>query len=172
MSETYTYNEIEQIAAVIRTKATRLPKVGLILGSGLGSLAAAVEQPTNIPYSNLPAFPVATVEGHVSVAAHPEEFAPIPIERHVRVHDKRTNDVIIAKARHQGAGGCDVDPIEHRAIRLVAVLPDVTVGIRAAHGSQHGCCKQGGKKEGSGSRHGLLVMGLAKIGLERLGTAR
>lgn len=65
MSDTYTYNEIEQIAAVIRTKATRLPKVGLILGSGLGSLAAAVEQPTNIPYSNLPAFPVATVEGHV-----------------------------------------------------------------------------------------------------------
>ncbi len=65
MSETFTYNEIEEIAAVVRTKITHAPKVGLILGSGLGSLAAAVDHPANIPYNSLPAFPVSTVEGHV-----------------------------------------------------------------------------------------------------------
>jgi len=65
MSETYTYAEIEQVAAVIRQKTTISPRVGLILGSGLGSLAAAVQHPVNLPYSSLPSFPVSTVEGHV-----------------------------------------------------------------------------------------------------------
>jgi len=65
MSETYTYVEIDQIAAVIRAKISFTPRVGLILGSGLGSLASAVQQPVNIPYSSLPSFPVSTVEGHV-----------------------------------------------------------------------------------------------------------
>jgi purine-nucleoside phosphorylase len=38
--------------------------VGLILGSGLGSLAASVEHATIIPVTELPNWPVSTVQGH------------------------------------------------------------------------------------------------------------
>ena len=41
-----------------------LPKVGLILGSGLGSLADQIQNPIIIPYAELPGFPVSTVAGH------------------------------------------------------------------------------------------------------------
>lgn len=40
------------------------PEIGLILGSGLGSLAAAIENPTAIEYAAIPHFPAATAPGH------------------------------------------------------------------------------------------------------------
>lgn len=40
------------------------PKVGLVLGSGLGSLADDIQSPTAISYSDIPGFPQSTVHGH------------------------------------------------------------------------------------------------------------
>jgi len=40
------------------------PKFGLILGSGLGSLAELIENPSVISYGDLPGFPISTVAGH------------------------------------------------------------------------------------------------------------
>lgn len=53
------------LAALIRDRAGEAaPEYGLILGSGLGHLAAKVEG-VAIPYSDLPGFPHAGVSGHV-----------------------------------------------------------------------------------------------------------
>ncbi len=52
-------------ADVIRMRAAGLtPRITLVLGSGLGSLADAVEGATTIPYGDLPGFPQPTVGGH------------------------------------------------------------------------------------------------------------
>lgn len=40
------------------------PEIGMILGSGLGVLAEEVENPTVIPYNEIPNYPVSTVQGH------------------------------------------------------------------------------------------------------------
>jgi xanthosine phosphorylase len=40
------------------------PRLGLVLGSGLGGLADAVQDATAIPYKDLPGFPVGSVAGH------------------------------------------------------------------------------------------------------------
>lgn len=40
------------------------PQVGIVLGSGLGALADAVESPIVVPYSSIPGFPAPTVAGH------------------------------------------------------------------------------------------------------------
>jgi len=40
------------------------PKVGLVLGSGLGAFAKTLEKPTAIPYREIPHFPVSTAIGH------------------------------------------------------------------------------------------------------------
>ena len=55
---------IDRIAGVIRTKSKYQPRIGLILGTGLGGLADAIQQPAIIPYSDLPGWPVSTVQGH------------------------------------------------------------------------------------------------------------
>jgi len=41
------------------------PQIGIILGTGLGSLADKIEERVAIPYGDIPFFPVSTVTGHV-----------------------------------------------------------------------------------------------------------
>jgi purine-nucleoside phosphorylase len=48
----------------VRGKTQRRPLVGIILGTGLGSLADQIEDKLAVPYSEIPHFPVSTVEGH------------------------------------------------------------------------------------------------------------
>ncbi|MCK2157833.1 purine-nucleoside phosphorylase [Exiguobacterium sp. 17-1] len=50
--------------AYLESKMQAKPEIGLILGSGLGVLADDIENPIAIPYSDIPNFPVSTVEGH------------------------------------------------------------------------------------------------------------
>lgn len=64
MDSFITLAEIDKIAEVVRQRIKGSPKIALILGSGLGALAAAVEDPTIIPYGELPNWPVSTVIGH------------------------------------------------------------------------------------------------------------
>jgi purine-nucleoside phosphorylase len=64
MSEYLTLAQIDQIADIIRERISIEPQVGMILGSGLGPLAEAVEQAVRIPYQDLPTWPVSTVAGH------------------------------------------------------------------------------------------------------------
>jgi purine-nucleoside phosphorylase len=58
------YSKIQNAAEFLKNKYTGQPKIGLILGSGLGVLADEIEEPVKIPYNEIPDFPVSTVEGH------------------------------------------------------------------------------------------------------------
>jgi len=64
MEEFLTLKEIDQTTEEVRSRTSRKPRVGMILGSGLGPLADSVEDPVFIPYSELPKWPVSTVIGH------------------------------------------------------------------------------------------------------------
>lgn len=55
---------LEHAAAWLRNKTNARPKTGLILGSGLGDFCDLLENVTEVPFSDIPDFPVATVAGH------------------------------------------------------------------------------------------------------------
>ncbi len=52
------------VAAIRHRHRGAFPKTALILGSGLGRFAEAMETETEIPYGEIPGFPVSTVPGH------------------------------------------------------------------------------------------------------------
>jgi len=56
--------QIDEAAAAVRARAKLAPRVGIILGTGLGDFADALEGRTVIAYRDIPHFPVSTVEGH------------------------------------------------------------------------------------------------------------
>ncbi|MGG1612491.1 purine-nucleoside phosphorylase [Paenibacillus sp. FSL K6-2441] len=64
MTTTLNIGMIREAADYIRSRSTLTPKVGLILGSGLGVLADHIEEPVSISYRDIPFFPQSTVEGH------------------------------------------------------------------------------------------------------------
>ena len=56
-------------AEAIRGRAGNEPfALGIVLGSGLGGLAARIEEPVRIPYADLPDFPHSGVTGHAGEA--------------------------------------------------------------------------------------------------------
>lgn len=56
--------QLQEATAFIQKQLSEKPRVGLILGSGLGMLADEIENPVKIKYDVIPGFPVSTVEGH------------------------------------------------------------------------------------------------------------
>ncbi|HEY9088143.1 MAG TPA: purine-nucleoside phosphorylase [Anaerolineaceae bacterium] len=66
MKDFFTLQEIDDAADVIRSRTRFQPKVGMILGSGLGGLADAVEDADVISFDAIPNWPTSTVEGHKS----------------------------------------------------------------------------------------------------------
>ncbi|WP_040208255.1 purine-nucleoside phosphorylase [Neobacillus jeddahensis] len=56
--------KIFNAASFLKEKYPNTPRIGLILGSGLGVLADEIENAVKIPYNEIPDFPVSTVEGH------------------------------------------------------------------------------------------------------------
>ena len=64
MKTKYAIEDIDRIADEIRNRISVQPTIGLILGSGLGPLSESIQDPTNIPYHDLPGWPLSTVEGH------------------------------------------------------------------------------------------------------------
>lgn len=57
--------EIRRAAEELARRSTVRPTVGMILGSGLGSLRDQVQSPDVIPASEIPEWPVPAVEGHI-----------------------------------------------------------------------------------------------------------
>ncbi|API90463.1 purine-nucleoside phosphorylase [Virgibacillus pantothenticus] len=55
---------MQQASTFLQTKLTHKPKIGLILGSGLGVLAEEIGDAVTIPYQEIPDFPESTVSGH------------------------------------------------------------------------------------------------------------
>jgi len=55
---------IKSTSTFIQEKINCRPEVAIILGTGLGGLETQIEIIQSIPYSEIPNFPVSTVEGH------------------------------------------------------------------------------------------------------------
>jgi purine-nucleoside phosphorylase len=64
MSSIY-FDQVSEAAAHLQSKLGALtPGIAIVLGSGLGAVADAVENPIFIPYAEIPHFPESTVQGH------------------------------------------------------------------------------------------------------------
>jgi len=77
-------------AAWVRGKTDLRPAIGVVLGSGLGGFADRLGQAAQIPYAEMPGFPISRVPGHVGrlvVGELPTPDGPVPlIAMQGRVH--------------------------------------------------------------------------------------
>jgi purine-nucleoside phosphorylase len=58
------FNRAQSAAHFLLSQSSLRPKVGLVLGSGLGGFADELSNPCRIPYTNIPFFPRSTAVGH------------------------------------------------------------------------------------------------------------
>ena len=60
----HTVERVSAAADVVRARFGRVPDVAIVLGTGLGGLAARIAVETTIEYGDIPGFPLSTVESH------------------------------------------------------------------------------------------------------------
>jgi purine-nucleoside phosphorylase len=58
------YEKLERCLACVREKTDFVPRVAIVLGSGLGDYAEQIKVVSELPYSDIEGFPVSTVPGH------------------------------------------------------------------------------------------------------------
>lgn len=69
---------IDEAVAAIRGRTLLVPRAAVVLGSGLGGFAARVGDPIEIPYGEIPGWPVATALGHAGTLVL-GTFAGVPV---------------------------------------------------------------------------------------------
>src|SRR4029077_16371643 len=58
------FTRAESAAAFVLSQTDLGPRIGLVLGSGLGAFADGLTAAVRIPYADIPAFPLSTAIGH------------------------------------------------------------------------------------------------------------
>ncbi len=96
--------------AIAASRPEFRPRVGLILGSGLGRIAERIEDATAISYGGLPGFPVPTVEGHAGRLVL-GRLAGVPVaclQGRVHLYEGAAPSAIAALVRPLKLIGCQV----------------------------------------------------------------
>jgi xanthosine phosphorylase len=99
-----------EAAAVMTERAGLRPRVGVVLGSGLGTVADSVTDPTVIDYADLPGFPKPTVAGHGgrAVLGRIGEVPVAVLQGRAHVYEGGDLDRIRVPIRALRAAGADI----------------------------------------------------------------
>jgi purine-nucleoside phosphorylase len=121
------YTQIGQARSAITAHGGPLPRVGLILGSGLGGLADELTDAVVVPYADIPGFPRSTVMGHRGELAIGRLAAqPVAVLRgRFHFYEGYTMQQVTFPVRVLHALGCDTLIVTNAAGGL---RPDWAVG--------------------------------------------
>jgi xanthosine phosphorylase len=99
-----------EAADVLLERAGEAPRIGIVLGSGLGQVAEAVDGATAIPYSDLPGFPKPTVEGHAGqvVAGRIGGVPVLALQGRAHLYEGGDLDLIRVPVRALRAAGAEI----------------------------------------------------------------
>jgi xanthosine phosphorylase len=111
-------------ADLLVERAGARPRVGIVLGSGLGEVADALEGPTVVPYDDLPGFPRPGVEGHAgrAVAGRIGAVTVIALQGRAHLYEGVDLDQIRTPVRALRAAGAEVLVLTNAAGSLRADL--------------------------------------------------
>ena len=86
------------------------PRVAVVLGSGLGGLAGAVDAPTRIPSADLPGFPRSTVHGHAGeLIAGTIEGVPVILQSgRFHLYEGHPPETVVLPVRVFAELGCEI----------------------------------------------------------------
>jgi xanthosine phosphorylase len=101
---------VAHAAAVMTQRAGLRPRVGVVLGSGLGTVADGVADATVIDYSDLPGFPRPTVAGHGgrAVLGHIGDVPVAVLQGRAHVYEGGDFDEIRTPVRALRAAGAEI----------------------------------------------------------------
>lgn len=136
-------NLLETIEAAARQIHSRLPdgaapRVGLVLGSGLGAYADRLVDRVVIPYGSLAGFPPSTVVGHAGNLVYgrggrPESVEVLAMQGRVHYYEGHSLEVVVHPVRALIRAGCSTIIVTNAAGGIDATLKPGELVILADH---------------------------------------
>ena len=129
---------VEDAVARIREETRLEPRVGIVLGSGLGGLADELTDAVAIPYAEIPGWPVSTAVGHsgVLVVGSLEDVPVVVMQGRAHLYEGIGADRVVFGVRVLGALGIrslvvtnaagGIDP-DYRPGQIVAISDHVNL---------------------------------------------
>jgi purine-nucleoside phosphorylase len=128
-------DRIEAAAAAVRAKTRVRPRVGIVLGTGLGDFADALALDVVVPYPEIPHFPVSTVESHAgelhlgTLAEHPVAV----MKGRVHYYEGYTMQQVTFPIRVLRALGCDTLVLTNACGGMNPDMPAGTLTVTTDH---------------------------------------
>jgi len=119
------FTQAEAAVAAIRERGANSPRIGIILGSGLGGFASQVSDPVAIPYADIPNFPQSTVAGHSGKLVL-GTIAGVPVavmQGRVHAYEGYAMEQVTFPARVLGLLGCRTLIVTNAAGGIRADIP-------------------------------------------------
>jgi len=102
------FDQVSEAAGFLRERLTGLnARLGIVLGSGLGAVADAVQDAATVSYAEIPHFPQSTVEGHSGrvVAVRLGDTPVVILQGRVHFYEGYTPEQVTFPVRVLGALG-------------------------------------------------------------------
>lgn len=128
MTTTQTAPEkVMEAVAAIRSRSDLQPRIGVVLGSGLGNFKKSIRIECEIPYGEIPHFPVSTVKGHGGslILGYVDERPVIAMSGRFHYYEGYTPAEVVFPIRVMGALGVRTVLLSNAA---GGVNPDFSVG--------------------------------------------
>jgi purine-nucleoside phosphorylase len=129
------HNRIDEAAREIARRTKVAPRVGIILGTGLGDFADALQTESLIPYAEIPHFPVSTVESHAgemhlgTMAEHPVAV----MKGRVHYYEGYSMQQVAFPVRVLKAIGCDTLIVTNACGGMNPDMPPGSIVITTDH---------------------------------------
>jgi purine-nucleoside phosphorylase len=104
------YEQVQEATRAIQSKWSGQPRIGVILGTGLGALAEEIEDAVRIPYEEIPHFPHSTVKSHAGrfVCGRLSGKQVVAMEGRFHFYEGYSLQQITLPVRVMKALGCEV----------------------------------------------------------------
>jgi xanthosine phosphorylase len=140
-----------EAAALLVQRAGVEPRVGVVLGSGLGAVAEAVEDAVEVGYAELPGFPRPGVEGHAgrAVLGRIGEVPVAVMQGRAHLYEGVDHDLVRTPVRALCAAGADTLVLTNAAGSLRPELGPGRLMAIADHVNMSGVNVLAGPNEGA-----------------------
>lgn len=118
-------HRLAALVAAIRARTDLEPRIGIVLGSGLGGLADAVDEPVAIPFADLPGWPAATAPGHAGrlLLGRLEDVPVVLLQGRLHLYEGNAPGLVVQPVLLMGALGA-----------RVVVLTNAAGGVNPTYG--------------------------------------
>lgn len=129
------WDQIAEAATSVQSRTAVKPRVGIILGTGLGDLADALAERVVVPYRAIPHFPQSTVESHAG-ELHVGLLAGVPVaimKGRVHYYEGYTMQQVTFPVRVLKALGCETLIVTNACGGMNPDMPAGTVVVTTDH---------------------------------------